>query len=67
MASVSHDIRTPINAINLMAEIMCRTAENPTFAGEVPDMARRMKVNALSLADLLTDVLDIARFDSGTR
>ena len=65
MASVSHDIRTPINAINLMAEVMCRTAENPTFAIEVPDIARRMKANALSLADLLTDVLDIARFDSG--
>src|SRR4029079_19105712 len=62
---VSHDIRTPINAINLMAEVMCRTAENPTFAGDVPDMARRMKVNALSLADLLTDVLDISHFDSG--
>jgi signal transduction histidine kinase len=65
MASVSHDIRTPINAINLMAEVMCRTAENPTFAAEVPDIARRLKANALSLADLLTDVLDIARFDSG--
>ncbi len=65
MASVSHDIRTPINAINLMAEVMCRTAENPTFAAEVPDIARRLKANALSLADLLTHVLDIARFDSG--
>jgi signal transduction histidine kinase len=65
MASLSHDIRTPINAINLMAEVMCRTAENPTFAAELPDIARRLKANALSLADLLTDVLDIARFDSG--
>jgi signal transduction histidine kinase len=65
MASLSHDIRTPINAINLMAEVMCRTAENPAFAAELPDIARRLKANALSLADLLTDVLDIARFDSG--
>jgi len=65
MASACHDIRTPINAINLMAEVMCRTAENPTFAAEVPDIARRLKTNALSLADLLTDVLDIAHFDSG--
>jgi signal transduction histidine kinase len=65
MASVSHDIRAPINAINLMAEVMCRTAENPAFAAEVPDIARRLQVNALSLSDLLSDVLDIARFDSG--
>jgi signal transduction histidine kinase len=65
MASLSHDIRTPINAISLMAEVMCRTAENPTVAAELPDIARRLKANALSLADLLTDVLDIARFDSG--
>jgi signal transduction histidine kinase len=65
MASVSHDIRTPVNAISLMAEVMCRTADNPAFAAELPDIARRLKSNALSLVDLLSEVLDIACFDSG--
>jgi signal transduction histidine kinase len=64
MAAVSHDIRAPVNAISLMAEIMCRTAENPTLAAELPDVARRLKANALSLVDLISDVLDMARLDA---
>jgi signal transduction histidine kinase len=35
------------------------------MAGEVPDLAREMQSSALSLVNLLGDVLDVARFDSG--
>ena len=65
MASASHDIRSPVNAINLLAEVICRTADNPDLAAQVPALARRLKANALSLADLVSEVLDIARFDAG--
>jgi signal transduction histidine kinase len=65
LASASHDIRTPVNTINLMAEVIRRTAENPALAKQVPDLAQRLQANALSLVDLLSAVLDTAHFESG--
>jgi signal transduction histidine kinase len=65
LASASHDIRTPVNTINLMAEVIRRAAENPALAAQVPQLAQRLQANALSLADLLSAVLDSAHLDSG--
>ena len=64
LAAVSHDIRTPANAISLLAELIRRTAANASLIGEVPDLAQELHSSALSLVSLLSDVLDIARFDS---
>jgi signal transduction histidine kinase len=64
LASVSHDIRTPINTISLMAELLCRAADKPELASQIPDVAHRLQANALALADLVGDVLDLARFDT---
>ena len=65
LAAVSHDIRTPANAISLLAELIRRTAGNPAMAGEVPELAQELHGSAVSLVNLLSDVLDVARFDSG--
>jgi signal transduction histidine kinase len=65
LASVSHDIRTPVNAINLMAEVIRRAVDNPALAPQVPHLAQRLQANALALVELVSDVLDIARFDVG--
>ena len=63
--AVSHDIRNPVNTINLMAEVIRRTAEDPALATQVPQMARRLQSNAQSLVALVSEVLDIAHLDSG--
>jgi signal transduction histidine kinase len=65
LAAVSHDIRTPANAISLLAELIRRTAANPALVADVPELAREMHESAMSLVNLLGDVLDVARFDSG--
>jgi signal transduction histidine kinase len=65
LASASHDIRAPVNAINLMAEVIRRYAESPLLVGQVPGMAQRLQANAVSLSGLLAEVLDISSFDSG--
>jgi PAS domain S-box-containing protein len=65
LAAVSHDIRTPANAISLLAELIRRTSANPALVGEVPELAREMHESAMALVNLLGDVLDVARFDSG--
>ncbi|HXE52672.1 MAG TPA: ATP-binding protein [Tepidisphaeraceae bacterium] len=64
LAAVSHDIRTPANAISLLAELIRRTSVNPALAADVPDLAQELHSSAISLVNLLSDVLDIARFDS---
>lgn len=65
LAAVSHDIRTPANAISLLAELIRRAAANPALAQEVPELAQELQASAISLVNLLSDVLDLARFDSG--
>jgi len=65
LASASHDIRSPVNAINLIAEVISRTAANPDLTAQVPALAHRLQANALSLSDLVSEILDITRFDSG--
>jgi signal transduction histidine kinase len=65
LASASHDIRTPVNAINIMAEVIRRSAQNPLTAGQVPGMAQRLQANALALSGLLAEILDLTSFDSG--
>jgi len=65
LAAVSHDIRTPANAINLLAELMRRTATNAAMAREIPSLAEEMQNSASSLVNLVSDVLDLTRFDSG--
>ena len=47
LAAVSHDIRTPANAISLLAELIRRTASNPALAGEVPSW-REMRSSAFA-------------------
>jgi signal transduction histidine kinase len=65
LAAVSHDIRTPANAISLLAELMQRTASTPALQAEVPEIAADLKRSAMTLVDLVSDVLDLTRFDSG--
>jgi signal transduction histidine kinase len=63
--AVSHDIRNPVNTMNLMAEVIRRNAEDPARVTQVPQMARRLQSNAQSLVALVSEVLDIAHLDSG--
>jgi signal transduction histidine kinase len=65
LATVSHDIRSPLHAINLMAQIIKRSADDPMSSADVPRLAQRLQANVLSAADLVTDILDISSIDSG--
>jgi signal transduction histidine kinase len=65
LASISHDIRSPIQAITLMAEVIKRTAEKSEPAGKIPALAQRLQANAISVVDLLSEIIDIASFDTG--
>jgi two-component system sensor histidine kinase EvgS len=66
LSSVSHDLRTPVNAMSLLAEVLAHvvardTDPDPELAALVSDIQH----TASGLVELLNDLLDISRFDSG--
>ena len=65
LAAISHDVRTPANAISLLAELIERSASNPQRAADVPKLAQSLWSNARLLVDLVSDVLDLTRLDAG--
>jgi signal transduction histidine kinase len=65
LASVSHDIRSPLSAITLMAHILRQSADDPAMADNIPRLAQRLQANALSAAELVSEVLDMSSFDTG--
>ena len=65
LASVSHDIGTPLTTINLMADLIRHTADDPALAARVPELARSLQANALSVSDMVSGMLDISAIDSG--
>lgn len=66
LAAVSHDVRTPANAISLMADLIEDAATRPGSTTELPALTRDLKANARTLVELVSDVLDLTRLDTGT-
>lgn len=62
LANMSHEIRTPLNAIVGFSSIICET-ENEQDKGKFLDII--LKNNEL-LLQLINDVLDLSRIESGT-
>lgn len=65
MAAVSHDVRTPANAISLMADLIQQTAADPATMQQVPKLVSDLRGSARALVELVSDVLDLARLDTG--
>ncbi len=60
--NVSHDIRTPLNAIKGFTHII---GENPTNTPLVMDAVEKIKKSSSILLQLLNDVLELSRIESG--
>lgn len=65
LAAVSHDIRNPVNAISLLAEVIDRSAQDATKREKIPELAKSLWNNARSLVELVSDVLDLTRLEAG--
>ncbi|MBQ7206192.1 MAG: response regulator [Lentisphaeria bacterium] len=59
---VSHDIRTPLNAILGYSELLQDGIEN---SGEREEALRSIRASGTTLLELVNDVLDLAKMDSG--
>lgn len=61
LAHMSHEIRTPLNAIIGLTRLMKHT----TLSIQQRDYMRKTMLASHSLLDLINDVLDLAKIDSG--
>ena len=60
--NMSHDIRTPMNAILGFTEIARRNRDNPT---RLADCLEKIQSSGKHLLQLINDVLDMAKIESG--
>ena len=62
LSSMSHDIRTPMNAIIGMTSLALDNADNPE---QVRDYLGKIALSGKHLLGLINDVLDISKIESG--
>ncbi len=62
LSSMSHDIRTPMNAIIGMSEIALRNMKEPD---RVEDCLKKVLLSSKHLLGLINDVLDMSKIESG--
>ncbi len=62
LSSMSHDIRTPMNAIIGMTSLALDNTENPK---QVRDYLGKIALSSKHLLGLINDVLDISKIESG--
>lgn len=62
LANMSHDIRTPMNAITGMTDIAIRNIDN---RDRVMDCLRKISISSRNLKGLINDILDMSKIESG--
>ena len=62
LSNMSHDIRTPMNAIVGFAALLGRDAENPD---KVREYTRKITASSQHLLGLINDILDISKIEAG--
>ena len=62
MAFVVHDLKNPVNAMDLHAQLLLR---NPSVEGPVRDSVQRIREEARSLTRMLLNLLDISKSEEG--
>ncbi|MCR5620678.1 MAG: response regulator [Treponema sp.] len=63
LSNMSHEIRTPMNAIIGLNSI---ALEEPTASDAVKEHLSKIKISAHHLLDLINDILDMTRIESGS-
>ena len=61
VANVSHELKTPIGAISLLAEAVEEAADDPAA---VRRFAGRMGIESARLADLVSQIIDLSRLQA---
>lgn len=62
LSNMSHDIRTPMNAVLGFTTLLARDAENPD---KVREYTRKIMASGQHLLSLINDILDVSKIESG--
>lgn len=62
LSNMSHDIRTPMNAVVGFAALLSRDAENPE---KVREYTKKITASSQHLLGLINDILDISKIEAG--
>ena len=65
LATMSHDLRTPLNAILGFSDLMRQQILGPLGAAKYRDYAEDINASAAHLLDLVNDLLDLSRIETG--
>ena len=70
LSAISHDIRTPVNALVLSCQLLRAIGQSSSPSGsidarDIDELTGALLTNASSLVELVNDLLDIARHDQG--
>lgn len=62
VANVSHELKTPVGALSLLAEAVQSASDDPEA---VQRFAARMQIESQRLSNLVSDLVDLSRLQSG--
>ena len=62
LSNMSHDIRTPMNAVLGFTTLLAKDAENPA---KVREYTRKITASGQHLLSLINDILDVSKIESG--
>ena len=62
LSNMSHDIRTPMNAVLGFTALLARDAENPV---KVREYTNKIMASGQHLLSLINDILDVSKIESG--
>ncbi len=62
LSNMSHDIRTPMNAVLGFTVLLARDAENPE---KVREYTKKITASGQHLLSLINDILDVSKIESG--
>lgn len=62
LSNMSHDIRTPMNAVIGFTTLLVKDAENPD---KVREYARKIMTSGQHLLSLINDILEVSKIESG--
>ncbi len=62
LSNMSHDIRTPMNAVLGFTNLLAKEAENPV---KVKEYTKKITASGQYLLSLINDILDVSKIESG--
>jgi len=65
VSALSHDVRTPLNAVVLAAQLLEVHLEGGAADPEVEECLRTIRHSVRNVLDLLNDLLDLSKIDAG--